>query len=325
MQVIAVQQPGKNSALVIEQHDVPRPAAGQLLIQVKAAGVNRADLMQRQGHYPPPAGESDILGLEVAGIVVQVGAKADEKWLGQDVFGIVAGGGYAQYALLQKKHAISKPAAWTWSQAAAAAETFLTAYQLLFMLGNLQPDNRVLLHAGASGVGTSAIQLAKLAGASVAVTVGQPEKVAACLQLGADIAINYRQSQFAAELAANWPAGADIILDPVAGDYIGENVKVLAEDGVIIVYAMMGGRTIEHFDMAPFFKKRGRLICSTLRNRSHEYKATLTAAFCEAFAAPMADGRLSPLLSDSYDWRNAETAHNIMKKNINIGKLVLIF
>ncbi|WP_372625129.1 NAD(P)H-quinone oxidoreductase [Arsukibacterium sp.] len=325
MQVIAVQQPGKSSTLVMEQQPVPKPAAGQLLIQVKAAGVNRADLMQRQGHYPAPPGESDILGLEVAGIVVQVGSQADEKWLGSEVFGIVAGGGYAQYALLQTSHAINKPATWSWEQAGAAAETFLTAYQLLFMLGNVQPGYKVLLHAGASGVGSSAIQLATLAGATVAVTVGQPEKAAACLQLGADIAVNYRQRRFADELAARWPAGADIILDPVAGAYIEDNVKVLAVDGVIIVYALMGGRMIEHFDMAPLFKKRGQLICSTLRNRSNEYKATLTARFSNDFKAHMQDGRLSPLVYESHRWEKTQDAHNVMISNINIGKLVLTF
>jgi putative PIG3 family NAD(P)H quinone oxidoreductase len=325
MQVLAVLQPGKNSSLVKAQRAVPRPEAGQLLIQVKAAGVNRADLMQRQGHYPAPPGESDILGLEVAGIVVQVGAKADNGWLGQEVFGIVAGGGYAQYALLHQSHAIRKPPSWSWPQAGAAAETFLTAYQLLFILGDLKSGHKVIVHAGASGVGTSAIQLAKLTGAAVAVTVGQPEKAKACLQLGADFAINYQQSSFSDELKACWPAGADIILDPVAGDYVKENIKILAEDGAIIIYALMGGRMVEQLDLAVLFKKRGKLMCSTLRNRSNAYKAKLTAGFFDAFGTQMADGRLSPLLSEVFCWEEAQKAHNVMKNNNNIGKLVLAF
>ncbi|SNY41001.1 NADPH2:quinone reductase [Arsukibacterium tuosuense] len=325
MQVVAVQQPGKNSTLVIEQRPVPQPASGQLLVKVKAAGVNRADLMQRQGHYPPPAGESDILGLEVAGIVVQVGSNADEQWLGRDVFGIVAGGGYAEYALLQTAHAINKPGHWSWQQAGAAAETFLTAYQLLFSLGGLTAGQQVLLHAGASGVGTSALQLAKLAGAKVAVTVGRADKAEACLKLGADMAINYRNSNFADELTACWPTGVDIILDPVAGAYLKDNVTVLAEDGIIIIYALMGGRSVDKFDFAPLFKKRGRLVCSTLRNRSHQYKAELTASFSKTFGQAMRDGKFAAVLSDSVDWRNAQQAHDVMANNNNIGKLVLTF
>ena len=325
MQVVAVQQPGKSSTLQIEQRSVPQPEAGQLLLKVKAAGINRADLMQRQGLYPPPVGESDILGLEVAGIVVQVGSVADEQWLGREVFGIVSGGGYAEYALLQTSHAIKKPVHWSWQQAGAAAETFLTAYQLLFSLGGLTAGQRVLLHAGASGVGTSALQLAILAGAKVAVTVGRPDKVDACLKLGADIAVNYHHSSFAEELATCWPTGADIILDPVAGAYLKDNVKVLAEDGVIIIYALMGGRLVEELDLAPLFRKRGRLICSTLRNRTHQYKADLTAHFCEDFGQAMLDGKFAPVLCDSVDWLNAQQAHDVMTKNNNIGKLVLTF
>ncbi|WP_213997297.1 NAD(P)H-quinone oxidoreductase [Arsukibacterium sp.] len=325
MQVIVVQQPGKNSTLNVEQRPVPSPTAGQLLVKVKAAGVNRADLMQRQGYYPPPPGESDILGLEVAGLVVQVGSTADEKWLGSEVFGIVAGGGYAEYVLLHSGHAISKPAHWSWQQAGAAAETFLTAYQLLFKLGGLTAGQRVLLHAGASGVGTSALQLAKLTGAIVAVTVGRPDKVDACLRLGADIAINYHDSNFAEKLAASWPSGADIILDPVAAAYLKDNVAVLAVDGIIVIYALMGGRSVDNFDFAPLFKKRGRLVCSTLRNRTNQYKAALTASFSKTFGQAMREGKFVAVLSASVDWHNAQQAHDVMANNNNIGKLVLTF
>ncbi|KKO43958.1 NADPH quinone oxidoreductase [Arsukibacterium ikkense] len=325
MQVVSVLSPGKNSRLTIEQQPTPVAKPGQLLLKVKAAGVNRADLMQRLGHYPPPPGESDILGLEVAGEVVQVGNDADEHWLGREVFGIVAGGGYAEYALLQTKHAISKPAHWTWQHAGAAAETLLTAYQLLFTLGKLKSGQRVVLHAGASGVGTSAIQLAKLVNAQVAVTVGRPEKADACLALGADIAINYQQRQFSTALAEQWPLGADLILDPVAGGYVNENIKILADDGVIIIYALMGGRIIEQFDMAALFKKRGSMLCSTLRNRTNQYKAELTANYVATFGQAMAAGKLTPLVSESFSWKNAEQAHNVMTNNNNIGKLVLMF
>jgi NADPH2:quinone reductase len=325
MQVMMIMQPGKNSTLQLQQRAIPIIKPGQLLLKVHAAGVNRADLMQRQGLYPAPAGESDILGLEVAGSVVQVGSNADEHWLGKEVFGIVAGGGYAEYAVLQANHAIKKPLCWNWSQAAGAAETFLTAYQLLFTLCKLKAGQRVLLHAGASGVGTSALQLATVAGAEVAVTVGRPDKVQTCLALGAKIAINYQHSNFAIELALSWPDGANIILDPVAGSYLNDNVKVLAEDGVIIIYALMGGRLIEKFDLAPLFIKRGRVICSTLRNRSNEYKASLTAAFSTTYGQAMAEGQIAPLIYQCFGWKNAEQAHNVMVNNDNIGKLVLTF
>ncbi|MDX1676655.1 NAD(P)H-quinone oxidoreductase [Arsukibacterium sp.] len=325
MQVMTVIQPGKNSYLQTGWQSVPQPAPDQLLLKVKAAGVNRADLMQRQGLYPPPAGESDILGLEVAGIVVQVGTEADEHWLGKTVFGIVAGGGYAEYALLHKGHAMTKPEHWSWAQAGAAAETFLTAYQLLFHLGGLTAGQRVLLHAGASGVGTSALQLATLAGAKVAVTVGRADKAEACLKLGAELAINYRCTDFAEQLTGHWPAGADLILDPVAGDYLQNNITVLADDGLIIIYALMGGRLIEQFDLAPMFKKRGKLICSTLRNRSNQYKAELTKGFVTAFGEQMMHDRFAPILNQSFHWNNAQQAHNIMINNNNIGKLVLEF
>lgn len=325
MRVITVLQPGKNSSLHIDRRPVPQPAPGQLLLKVQAAGVNRADLMQRQGHYPPPPGESDILGLEVAGIVVQVGAKADEHWLGKAVFGIVAGGGYAEYALLHSGHAINKPDCWSWQQAGGAAETFLTAYQLLFALGGLTAGQRVLLHAGASGVGTSALQLATLSGAKVAVTVGRADKAEACRKLGAQLAINYRNSQFAEELAAHWPSGADIILDPVAGSYLQNNIAILAEDGIIVIYALMGGRLVDKFDLAPLFKKRGKLVCSTLRNRTNQYKAELTSRFTQAFGQPMADNRFAPVLNESFNWEHAQQAHNVMINNNNIGKLVLEF
>ncbi|MBV2129956.1 NAD(P)H-quinone oxidoreductase [Arsukibacterium indicum] len=325
MQVVNVLQPGKNSALHIEKRPVPQPQQGQLLLKVKAAGVNRADLMQRQGLYPPPPGESDILGLEVAGTVVKVASKADEHWLGKDVFGIVAGGGYAEYALLQSGHAIAKPKRWSWLQAGAAAEAFLTAYQLLFVIGGLKSGQRLLLHAGASGIGTSALQLATLAGARVAVTVGRSDKAEACRKLSAELAVNYRNSLFADELTTHWPTGVDLILDPVAGEYLQHNVRVLAEDGLIIIYALMGGRIIEQLDLAPLFKKRGRIVCSTLRNRTNSYKAQLTAGFVATFAEQMNNGIFAPILDQSVDWKNAQQAHNVLLSNNNVGKLVLEF
>ena len=324
MQVIAVENAGKDSTLCIEQRAVPQPSAEQLLVKVAAAGVNRADLMQRRGLYPPPEGESDILGLEVAGVVVAAGP-LHKSWLGKAVFGLVPGGGYAEYALLHAGHAMAVPAGYSMAEAAATAEVFLTAYQLLCSIGNLQSNQRVLIHAGASGVGTAAIQLAKAIGAKVAVTASSADKLAVCAALGAELAINYKTNAFEQELASHWPQGVDLVLDPVAGDYISREIPLLAMDGKIVLYAMMGGHDIPQLNLAPLFKRRGQLICSTLRNRSNRYKTNLTQAFSQAFARMLAQRQIQPVLQQQFDWRQAQIAHQLMASNATIGKLVLTF
>jgi tumor protein p53-inducible protein 3 len=324
MQVIAVEKAGKDSTLCIEQRAVPQPSAEQLLVKVAAAGVNRADLMQRRGLYPPPEGESDILGLEVAGVVVAAGP-LHKSWLGKAVFGLVPGGGYAEYALLHAGHAMAVPAGYSMAEAAATAEVFLTAYQLLCSIGNLQTNQRVLIHAGASGVGTAAIQLAKAMGAKVAVTASSADKLAVCTALGADLTINYKTNAFEQELASQWPQGLDLILDPVAGGYISREIPLLAMDGKIVLYAMMGGHDIPQLNLAPLFKRRGQLICSTLRNRSNRYKTNLTQAFSQAFARMLAQRQIKPVLQQQFDWRQAQIAHQLMASNATSGKLVLTF
>lgn len=323
MRAIDVEQAGRNSKLVIKQLALPLPNADQVLVKVAAAGVNRADLAQRAGIYPPPAGESPILGLEVAGTVVAVGDSSLQHWLGQQVFGLVPGGGYAEYALLHRGHLLQRPAALTAVQAAATAEVFLTAYQAMLELGGLTAGGRVLVHAGASGVGTAAIQLAKLMQATVAVTVGTDEKAEACHALGADHCINYKNADFVSELKAAVPEGFTVIVDPVAGDYIPKDVQLLAQDGRIVVLAMMGGRQVPAFDLAPMFKKRGQLLCSTLRNRSDDYKTSLCTAFNRQFGAALATGALKPVIAQQFDWQQAELAHQLLASNAVIGKLVL--
>ncbi|MDX3774517.1 NAD(P)H-quinone oxidoreductase [Chromatiaceae bacterium AAb-1] len=322
MKVINVEEPGKHSRLYFTDRPLPVPAYGQLLIRVEAAGINRADLMQRRGLYPPPAGESDIPGLEVAGTVVAA-ADNEQHWLGQKVFGLVGGGGYAEYALLQANHAMHLPAGWSMVEGAATAEVFLTAFQLLFAIGQLQAGQKVLIHAGASGVGTAAIQLARYAGAEVAVTVSSDEKAQACLALGANLAINYRSQDFAEQISQHWPQGINVVLDPVAGSYLAKEIPLLAMDGIIAVFAMMGGSKMEQIDLAPLFKRRGQLICSTLRNRSTQYKAELVQAFEKQFAGALASGRLKPVIHQVFDWQQAEQAHQLMASNQTMGKLIL--
>lgn len=323
MKVIDVQQPGDNSELVFSERLVPQVAAGQLLVRVAAAGINRADLMQRKGLYPAPEGESDILGLEVAGIVVAVGDSSLSDWMGQAVFGLVPGGGYAEYALLQAGHAMPVPAGWSMAEAAATAEVFLTAYQLLFSIGKLTAGQKVLIHAGASGVGTAAIQLAKARGAQVAVTVSSTEKAEVCRKLGADLIINYQQQDFAQELKQQWSQGVNLILDPVAGSYMSRQIPLLAMDGIIVVFAMMGGSKLEQLNLAPLFKRRGQIICSTLRNRSDDYKRELTSHFMADFASALADKQVTPELFRVFNWQQAEQAHQLMTDNQTSGKLVL--
>lgn len=324
MQVINIANPGKNSELQIQTRPLPEPSADQLLIKVSGAGVNRADLMQRRGLYPPPKGDSDIPGLEVAGVVVSASAQ-HKHWLGKAVFGLVPGGGYAEYAVMHAGHAMAVPLGWSMMEAAASAEVFLTAYQLLFTIGQLQAGQNVVLHAGASGVGTTAIQLAKAAGAQVAVTAGSDEKLALCRKLGADIAINYNKDNFAAIVKEKWASGVNLILDPVAGEYISREIPLLAMDGKIVLYALMGGRQIESLNLAPLFAQRGQLICSTLRNRSNQYKSKLTQQFMASWGAALASRKVLPVIQQHFNWQQAEQTHTLLASNNTAGKLVLTF
>ncbi len=324
MQAIAVTDLGPHSQLQFVELPVPMPTASQVLVQVFATGVNRADSAQRAGIYPPPPGESDILGLEVAGLVVASGSDIGQAWLGKAVFGLVPGGGYAEYAVLEVSHLIEKPVSWSYVEAAASAEVFLTAYQALFAIGGLAKDGAALIHAGASGVGTAAIQLAKASGAKVAVTVGSDDKAATCIELGADVAVNYHTEQFVTVLGEKIPQGFAVIVDPVAGDYISKDLQLLALDGKIVVLAMMGGRKIPELDLAVMFKKRGQLICSTLRNRSNAYKAELVQGLVSQFYSQWQARTLLPSIGLVVPWQQTQTAHQQMASNQLIGKAVLV-
>lgn len=304
---------------------VPQPdiSDAEVLIKVSAAGVNRADLAQRAGYYPPPPGESEILGLEVAGTVVACGEAVSRDWLGAEVFGLVPGGGYAEYVKMPAAHLLRRPATMSVESAAGCAEVFLTAYQAMFVLGELSAGQAVLLHAGASGVGTAAIQLAKAVGALVAVTAGSDEKTAACLALGADFAVNYKTADFADVLKAAFPQGFQVIVDPVAGDYLPKNLQVLGLDGRIVVLAMLGGRTVPAFDLTQMFKKRGQLLCSTLRNRTDDYKAALVSRFLAQFGNGLETGAIKPVIAKVLPWQEADAAHQLLASNQLVGKVVL--
>ncbi|MBN8444588.1 MAG: NAD(P)H-quinone oxidoreductase [Gammaproteobacteria bacterium] len=323
MSAVFVDAPGPHSELRIAPLSVPTPTNTQVLVKVYAAGVNRADLAQRAGIYPPHPGESEVLGLEVAGIVVAVGDDSNRHWLDQAVFGLVPGGGYAEYAVIEADQLFHKPADWSFVQAAATAEVFLTAYQALFAIGGLTAGGAALVHAGASGVGTAAIQLAHSIGAKVAVTVGSTEKAKACKELGASVAIEYKTTDFTTELSQSFKKGFDVIIDPIAADYLAKDLQVLALDGKIVVLAMMGGRKVAEFDLAPMFKKRGQLICSTLRNRTNSYKAELVAKLTKDFYQAFVSGAIKPVIGLALPWQQVEVAHQQIATNQLVGKAVL--
>lgn len=323
MQAVFVEKPGKNSRLIWQTIALPELKPGEVLLKVAAFGINRADLMQRQGLYPAPPGDSSILGLEAAGTVVAVADNSMLPLMGQQLFGLVNGGGYAEYVAIPVTQTMAVPVGWTLQQAAATAETFLTAYQLLFLVGGAKAGQRVLIHAGASGVGTSAIQLAKARGLRIAVTVGSNEKAEYCMRLGAELVINYREQNFSQVLSQVWPGGVDLVLDPVAGSYLKDEAGLLAMDGKIIIYAMMGGRKVPEFDLSLLFKKRGQLLCSTLRNRDAVYKAELSRQFERDFGADLTANRIQPVIAATFCRSEIEQAHQLLASNQTIGKLLV--
>lgn len=323
MKAVLVREAGGTENLYIGEVPRPEPAEDELLVRVKATALNRADLLQRQGAYPPPRGASDILGLELAGTVVTVGAACDGWTIGDRVFGLLPGGGYAEYAVLPGRMAMPIPALLSFEEAAAIPEVFLTAFQALFWLGNVQEGERVLIHAGASGVGTAAIQLARAVGAVPYVTASA-QKHDACLALGAEAAIDYKTEDFAARIAdLTNGQGADVILDFIGASYFEANIQSLARDGRLVVLALMGGRTVASVDLRALFAKRAHLLFTTLRSRSPSYKIDLTQAFSERMLPLFEEGLLKPVIDSVMDWSAVQDAHRRMGANKNIGKIVL--
>ncbi|WP_273430664.1 NAD(P)H-quinone oxidoreductase [Chitinibacter tainanensis] len=298
----------------------PEPGPGQLLVKVAAAGVNRADLVQVAGLYPPPPGESSIIGLEIAGEVVALGPQVQGFRPGQAVFGLVAGGAYAEYCLLDQSLAWLQPDTLSSIQAASLPEVWLTAWLNLVTLGQLGPGQRALIHAGASGVGAAAIQLAKAQGAWVAATASSPAKLDFCRGLGADCVINYREQDFAAELKAI--GGVDLILDPVGGSYLAGNQRCLRLDGRLIVIGLLGGVSAE-LNLGQLLVKRQQLLGSTLRSLPLARKAELAQALARELLPQWADGRLQLSIDRVFAWQDAPAAHAYLAQNQNLGKVVL--
>jgi len=323
MTVIAIRAPGGPEMLVPEQRAVPQPGEREVLVKVAAAGVNRPDVMQRQGLYPPPKGATDIPGLEIAGEVAALGAGVQRWKLGDKVMALVVGGGYAEYCLAHESHALPVPAGLTLVEAAAIPETTFTVWHNVFERGRLQRGETLLVHGGSSGIGTTAIQLAKAFGARVITTAGSAEKCDACRRLGADVAINYKQDDFvAATKAATNGKGADVVLDMVGGDYIERNYEAAAVEGRIVQIAFQGSPKAT-VDFRRIMLKRLTHTGSTLRARSIEDKAAIARAV-EAHALPLvAAGKVKPVIDSTFPLSEAAAAHSRLEAGAHIGKIVL--
>jgi NADPH2:quinone reductase len=324
MTVVGISKPGGPEVLVPETRPVPVPGPGEILVKVKAAGVNRPDVAQRSGSYPPPPGASDLPGLEIAGEVVALGEGATRHKLGDKVMSLVAGGGYAQYCIAQDGQAMAVPSALTMEEAGAIPETLMTVWHNVFERGGLTPGETLLIHGGSSGIGTMAIQLAKAFGAKVIVTVGSQDKAEACLKLGADRAINYKTEDFveAVKTATNG-AGANVILDMVGGDYIDRNYEAAAVEGRIVQIAFLSGTPKAAANFAKLMVKRLHHTGSTLRPRSNADKTRMVAAI-EAKVMPLlSEGRVKPLMDSTFPLEKAADAHRRMETSAHIGKIVL--
>lgn len=323
MKAIAITAPGGPEVLQLAEMAVPQPSGRELLVKVAAAGVNRPDTLQRQGMYPPPPGASEIPGLEVAGEVVAVGADATRFRVGDRVTALVTGGGYAEYCLTDERATLPIPAGLDAVQAASLPETFFTVWQNVFDRAGLQPGETFLVHGGTSGIGVTAIQMAKALGATVYATAGSAEKCAACVKLGADLAINYREEDFVKVLkAATKGEGVNVILDMVGGDYVGRNIQIAAEDGRIHQIAFQNGSKVTA-DLMRLMLKRVTLTGSTLRARSYDVKARHAAAL-EAKVWPLiAAGQIRPVIDRTFPLAEAASAHRLLEAGTHIGKLVL--
>lgn len=324
MTAVAITKPGGPEVLQPETRPVPTPGNGELLVKVAAAGVNRPDVSQRSGSYPPPPGASDLPGLEIAGEVVAVGDGVTKHKIGDKVMSLVAGGGYAQYCIAQDAQAMTVPDALTMHEAGATAETLMTVWHNVFERGGLTSGETLLIHGGSSGIGTMAIQLAKAFGATVIVTVGAQDKADACMKLGADHAINYKTQDFVEEVKTiTGGKGVQLILDMVGGDYIDRNYDCAAMDGRIVQIATLGG-TKATINIAKLMVKRLRHTGSTLRPRSNADKAAMVAAIEDKVLPLIRDGKVKPLIDQTFPLEKAADAHTRMESSQHIGKIVLV-
>lgn len=323
MKAILFDQPGEAEKLYLGNFPKPKVADEEILVEMKAAGLNRADILQRMGKYPPPQGASNVLGLEISGIVVEKGSKVFKWNIGDKVFGLIPGGGYAQYAVIHEDMAMKIPDSLTFEQAAAIPEAFLTAFQAIVWLAELKPAEFILIHAGASGVGTAAIQISRELGAKIIITASA-EKHFICKELGAEVLIDYKTQIFrdiVMRTTNNY--GVDVIIDFIGGNYFKDNIDSLTRDGRLILLATLSGGKVSDFDVRQILLKRLKIIGTTLRLRSIDYQIKLTKDFKEFALEKIASGRIKPVIDKIYDWKDIIEAHKRMEENKNIGKIVM--
>lgn len=323
MKAIVFDNPGGEDVMKMGEAAAPEMIPSGLRIRVRATAVNRADLLQRQGMYPPPPGASSILGLECAGEVIEVGASAEGWKRGDRAMALLAGGGYAEEVVVHHGSAMHVPDSLSFEEAGALPEVFLTAYLNLFMLGGARAGAWALVQGGGSGVGTAAIQLLKEAGLKTIVTAGSPEKCERCVELGATAAINYREGDFAAKAREiTGRRGVDVVLDHVGGKYLASNIDCLALDGRLVIIGLIGGAKSE-INLAALLLKRLHVIGSTLRTRSVESKAEIVAAFTHQFGGAIAAGRVKPIVDRVFPLAQAADAHRLVQASEHFGKVVL--
>jgi putative PIG3 family NAD(P)H quinone oxidoreductase len=324
MTVVEISAVGGPEVLRAAERPKPAPGSGEVLIRVAAAGVNRPDILQRLGKYPPPPGASDIPGLEVAGTVEQVGANVISLRVGDRVCALVAGGGYAEYCVAPAPQCLPIPAGVGDTEAAAIPETFFTVWTNVFERGGLKPGESILVHGGSSGIGTTAIQLARAFGSRVFATAGSGEKCAAAERLGAERAINYREADFGAVLdQATAGRGVDLILDIVGGDYLQKNLDSLSMDGRLVQIGLLGGSTAR-IDMMTVLRRRLTITGSTLRARTIAQKGAIAAALAVSVWPLLEAGAVRPVIDRTFGLRDAASAHRLMEAGVHIGKIVLL-
>ncbi len=321
MKAILFDKTGGAESLYIGEQPTPRPADHEVLVKVAATALNRADLLQREGKYPPPEGASPILGLEMSGEVVACGPKVGRWKSGDSVFGLLPGGGYAEYAVIHEDMAMPVPTNLSFTETAAIAEVFLTAFQALRWLAGVQKGEKLLIHAGGSGVGTAAIQLAREMGIKDISITASEAKHALCRELGASLTIDYHSQDF--EEIIRERGGTNVIIDFIAAPYFAKNINCLCTDGRLILLAALGGPKVEDVNLLKLLGKRLQITASTLRARSREYQVRLSQEFA-GFALPLFEqGRLQPVINRIYSWEEASQAHQRMESNQNAGKIVL--
>ncbi len=323
MQAITVPEPGGPEALVLAEVDTPQPAPGEVLVRVAAAGVNRADTLQRQGHYPPPPGASDVIGLEVSGTVESLGEGVDGWSPGDEVCALLAGGGYAQYVAVPAGQLLPVPEGVSLVDAAALPEVACTVWSNVFMTADLEPGEVLLVHGGSSGIGTMAVQLGVANDARVAVTAGSAEKLEACRALGADVLVDYREDDFVERVReATEGHGADVVLDIIGAKYLGRNLEVLATGGRLVIIGMQGGRRAE-LDIGALMTKRAAVIGTTLRARPAAEKAAVVAAVAEHVWPLLEDGSVQPVVHSRHPLADAAAAHRELEESGHVGKILL--